>query len=64
MDYHNLSSSTISRVGYDLETQAMQITFVNGRTYDLSGVPPDLADGLVASDSPGRYFNMYLKGRY
>jgi hypothetical protein len=49
---------------YDNETQTLSVTFTNGRTYDLDGVPPDLFEGLCSASSAGTYFNTYLRGVY
>lgn len=61
---NKINSSAISLSEYDDETQTLTITFSNGQSYDLTGVPPDVAQGLVDADSPGRYFNTRLKGLY
>ena len=42
----------------------MDLTFRNGRSYTLHGVPETHYHGLLNSSSPGWYFNAYLKGRY
>ena len=57
-----LHSSVLSWVEYDLGT--MDLTFRNGRSYTLHGVPETHYHGLLNSSSPGWYFNAYLKGRY
>jgi hypothetical protein len=59
-----LKTGSISDVEYDEETQSLEITFRNGRSYTLTGVPPDMYDGLITADSPGSYYNTYLRGRY
>ena len=42
----------------------MYLTFRNGRSYTLHGVPEHHYHGLLNASSPGRYFNACLKGRY
>lgn len=64
LERRSLKSSAISTAEYDTETQELTITFTNGMSYDLSGVPPDAFEGLVNADSPGRFFNQNLKGIY
>jgi hypothetical protein len=59
-----LNSSAISLVEYDDETQELTVTFANGQSYDLTGVPPDMYEGLINASSAGKYFNTYLKGQY
>jgi hypothetical protein len=60
----SLKSTAISTVEYDDESQTMTVTFVNGRSYDLSGVPPDLFEGLCSASSAGTYFNTTLRGQF
>jgi lysyl-tRNA synthetase class 2 len=64
LDRRQLKSSAISLCEYDDETQDLSVTFTNGRTYDLTGVPPDLFEGLCSAPSAGQFFNTYLRGRY
>jgi KTSC domain len=59
-----LSSSCLAWVEYDFDSGTMYLTFRNGRSYALRGVPEYHYHGLLNSSSPGSYFNAYLKGRY
>lgn len=59
-----LNSSFISRVEYDPWSRVMELTFHNGRTYTLRGVPDHHYSGLLRAASPGSYFNTHLRGRY
>ena len=64
LERRQLRSTAISLVEYDDEDQTMSVTFSNGRTYDLVGVPPDLFEGLCSASSAGSYFNTMLRGQY
>ncbi len=57
-----LYSSCIRRAEYDSGT--LNLTFVNGKTYTLRGVPQYHYYGLITASSAGWYFNHYLRGRY
>ena len=57
-----LKSSCIYRAEYS--EGSLLLTFRNGRTYTLLGVPIEYYQGLLTAKSPGRYFNAFLKGRY
>jgi hypothetical protein len=59
-----LSSSAISWVEYDPATRVLHITFRFGFRYSLRGVPEDHYLGLLNAESPGAYFNTYLRGNY
>ncbi len=50
--------------GYDKDTQELTIQFENGQDYMFYGVPPDLWEGLQKSDSPGRFYNSRIRGKY
>lgn len=58
------NSSSLAEGRYDDQTQTLTVTFNNGRSYDLEGVPREEWDGLRQAFSPGRYFNENLKGKY
>ena len=57
-----LNSSCISRADYEFGT--LYLTFRNGLTYTLRGVPEHHYHGLLRAPSAGAYFNRYLKSRY
>jgi hypothetical protein len=59
-----LNSSCLTSVEYDFDSGTMSLGFRSGRTYTLHGVPEYHYHGLLNASSPGRYFNVYLKGRY
>ncbi len=64
MIYVTLYSSAIESVGYNPASGTMEVTFVHGKSYTLTGVPEYHFHGIVHADSPGRYWNEHLKGNY
>ncbi len=50
-----VNSSMIQAVGYDPETQILEVLFNSGQAYHYEGVPPEVHQELMASDSKGRY---------
>lgn len=64
MEMIRVSSSAISAVGYDENTMRMQIKFNGGYTYTFCRVPLSVFNGLLNASSKGRYYDMYIKGRY
>lgn len=48
-------STMLFAVGYDAETQTMEVIFNSGGIYRYYDVPPHVYQGLVASESVGRY---------
>lgn len=63
-DWQRLESSTIRRSRYDIETGQLEIEFSSGKVYTFEGVPLSTYSGLLDADSPGSYFNQYIKGQF
>jgi KTSC domain len=62
-----LDSTAIRSVTWDpdsLESQSIDVTFVNGRSYTHIGVPLTVVQGLVNAGSAGRYYAQQIKGKY
>jgi hypothetical protein len=57
-----VNSSAIRAVGFDGDT--LTVEFHTGRTYDHPGVPESVFLGLMSASSMGRYYNLYIRGRY
>lgn len=64
MDRTPVESSNIKSVGYDQDTETLEIEFVSGAIYEYPGVPPSVHDGLMSAGSHGRYFASEIKDRY
>ena len=59
-----VSSSNISAVGYDAESQTVYIQFMNGSTYAYKGVPEHEFENLRTAPSVGSYLNRNYKNVY
>lgn len=59
-----VDSSDLSEVGYDSETGSLVVEFKRGNVYRYEGVSQEIYNGLIGSDSVGKYFNQYIKGSY
>lgn len=57
-----LKSSFLHRA--EFKDGTLYLTFRNGRSYILLGVPIEHYEGLLHAKSAGRYFNTFLKGRF
>jgi hypothetical protein len=60
--YRHVQSSVMTSIGYDNETQALDITFTSGETYRYSNVPRDIYAALLNAESKGEFFNDHVKG--
>ena len=59
-----VQSSNIASVGYDPETNILEIEFTTGAVYDYPGVPQAKYDEMLMAPSVGRYFAAEIKKQY
>ena len=59
-----VASSNLRSVGYDPQSQTLEIEFNSGGLYQYSNVPEDVYRGLMNASSHGRYFHQYIKNSY
>ena len=64
MEMIRVSSSAIAAVGYDPLGQRLKIRFVQGHTYDYSGVPQHVHAGPMQASSIRHYHNDPIRDRY
>lgn len=64
MNMKPVTSSNISEVGHDPETNTLHVKFKNGGHYMYNGVSADEHDALLAADSIGSHFHTHVKSRY
>ncbi len=61
MNFQFVTSSMLSSVSYDTETNEMTVTFNNGRSYIYEDVDRMLYENLISATSAGAYFNSIKK---
>jgi hypothetical protein len=54
-----VQSNTMSHIGYDGETKTLAVQFRSG-LYHYSGVPQELYNEFMASESKGTFLNMHI----
>jgi uncharacterized protein len=59
-----VSSSNISSIGYNQETQTLEVEFLKGSLYQYFDVPQAVYEGFVAAESKGKYLATQIKGNY
>lgn len=64
MNRVSVSSSNLASVGYDPETQTLEIEFHDGGIYQYFGVPLHVHRGLMSAGSHGKYFHANIKDVY
>lgn len=61
MDRTRVSSSNLASVGYDAQTQTLEIEFLDGGIYQYYSVPENRYTGLMNASSKGEYFDAFIK---
>ena len=64
MDRTPVISSNIQAIGYDSDSQTLEVEFNHGSVYQYIGVPQGEHEGMMNADSKGKYLNANIKGRY
>jgi hypothetical protein len=60
-----VESSVIRSIGYDLPSSVLEIEFAeSNRVYEYYDVPLSVYSRLMAAESPGSYFNEYVRDMY
>lgn len=61
MERKPVSSSNLISIGYEADSQTLEIEFMNGAVYQYSGVPSDEFTAFMNADSKGTYFRARIK---
>lgn len=64
MERTPVTSKNIQSIGYDPETQTLEIEFNTGGVYQYAGVPEGEYEAMMNADSKGKYLIANIKGRY
>jgi hypothetical protein len=59
-----VSSSNIVAIGYDPDSQTLEIEFKGGALYQYFSVPQSEYESLLNASSIGSYFHANIKNRY
>jgi hypothetical protein len=59
-----VSSSNIKAIGYDPESQLLEVEFNQGAVYEYRLVPAAVHQALMSAGSIGQYFAANIKGQY
>jgi len=64
MNRKPVSSSNIASIGYDVDSQTLEIEFLNGGVYQYFDVPQHVYEELMSAGSHGQYLARNIKGAY
>jgi len=59
-----VDSSNIEEIGYDLNTQTLEVQFKDGNVYQYFDVPQSVYEGLMSASSKGQFLNKEIKVNY
>lgn len=64
MQHYPVSSSNISSIGYDNNTQTLEVVFQNGSVYQYYNVPETIFEALKQAPSKGQFLNSQIKNAF
>jgi hypothetical protein len=64
MNRQPVTSSNIASIGYDADSQTLEIEFLNGGVYQYFDVPQHVHQELMNASSHGQYLAQNIKGAY
>lgn len=64
MERYLVASSNLSSVGYDPETETLEVEFLNGSVYQYFNVPEIMYERLMQESSKGKFLNAYIKNAF
>ena len=64
MEREPVSSSNIAAVGYDPDSETLEVEFKTSGIYQYFNVPAFMFERLVAADSVGKFFNAEIRDAY
>lgn len=64
MKRETVVSSNIRSIGYDQNTNILEVEFRSGRVYQYMHVPIEKYQGIMAAESHGKYLNRLIKNKY
>ena len=59
-----VASSAISSVGYDPESETLEVEFTSGAVYEYYDVPRKVFRSLMSAPSKGQFLAKRIKDRY
>jgi len=64
MERKPVESSNLRSVGYEAGRQVLEVEFVNGSIYQYTGVPEQIYNGLMNTESQGAFFSKAIRNKF
>lgn len=59
-----VASSNLASVGYDPQSQTLEVEFQDGSVYQYYNVPQGIFDALMSAPSKGQFLAYQIKDRF
>ena len=64
MERNDVSSSNVKSVGYDGQTNTLEVEFHSGHVYQYYGVPERVYDEMMRAPSKGQFLHLEVRNGY
>lgn len=64
MERYSVASSNVRSIGYDSQTQTLEVEFIAGTIYQYYGVPENMYEQMLKEQSKGRFLHTYIRNQY
>ena len=64
MEREPVTSKSIAAIGYEPDTETLEVEFRTSGIYHYLNVPPFMHERLMTADSVGTFFNAEIKNAY
>ena len=64
MERKPVTSNNISAIGYDPETNRLEVEFSSSSVYSYQNVPPEKHAAFMNAGSIGKHFHTHIKGNH
>ncbi len=64
MERKSVDSTNISSIGYDENSNTLELEFHSGGVYQYFDVPLAVYNGIINAGSKGKYFAHHIKGYF
>jgi hypothetical protein len=61
VEYQQVTSKAIKRIGYDPEARILHVEFKNGGLYEYPDVPPETHQKFLNATSLGQHFQKHIR---
>jgi hypothetical protein len=59
-----VASTNVTSIGYDPNSETLELEFQNGIVYQYYNVPPSIYEALMSAPSKGQFINSQVKDRF